>query len=233
MVPIFTAFDREYYARIIPHHLAQILEYPSPVLYCFEQGDFTVNLPGDTTRAVALDKAHEMCINKDLKTAVVHSIYSYLQKTSLFFNYRIKSYKNMMNQLFPERLDMQIQTPTLLDSSLQANKNEENVKHMNSLMVTHKLFHSDEKNGRESMNAFTGQIATQEQSCDTFYQTGEQGFLNYTKYYILQCPSAQKAPLRQHKLITMTTKASRKTRLTPKETEAKQVSKCLRRRLAG
>ena len=60
------------------------------------------------------------------------------------------------------------------------------------------------------MNVFTGQIATQEQTCDmlTFNQTGEQAFFNYAKYHILQCPSAQKAPLRQHKLITMTTKAT-------------------------
>ena len=105
---------------------------------------------------------------------------------------------------------------------------------MCELMVTNKLFHGDKNNGRGLMKVFTGESATQEQSCDmlTFYQTGEQAFLNYTKYHILQCPSAQKAPLRQHRLVTMTTKAKRKIRRTPKEIEAKQVNKCLRRRLA-
>jgi len=60
MVPVFTAFDREYYARIIPDHLAQILQYPPTVLRCFEKGAFTVNLTGHPTRAIALDEAHEM-----------------------------------------------------------------------------------------------------------------------------------------------------------------------------
>jgi len=84
------------------------------------------------------------------------------------------------------------------------------------------------------MNVFNGQVAVHEQSCDmlTFFETGEQAFLNYVKYHILQCPSATKAPLRQHRLMTMTTKSTHKTRTTPKEREAKQVKTCLRRRLA-
>jgi len=72
----------------------------------------------------------------------------------------------------------------------------------------------------------TCELATKEQNCDmlTFYQTGEQSFLNCTIFH-----SVPRVPLRQQKL---TNKARQKTRCTPKETEAKQVNKYLRSSIA-
>ena len=139
MAPMFAAFDREYYSRIIPHHLAEINRYPTSVLDCLKRG-FTVNLTGQRWRAVALDEAHEMCINKDLKTAVVHPTKAYLQKTSLFFNHRIKLYKNIIHQLFPERLIHQIRLNGILDNSPQAYRYEQNVKQLCTVAVESNLF---------------------------------------------------------------------------------------------
>lgn len=82
---------------------AHLQQCPPEILSCLESGGFAVNITGRFWHCVALNEAHEMCISKDLKTAVVRPTNACLQMTSLFFQYRIVAYKNLIQQLFPER----------------------------------------------------------------------------------------------------------------------------------
>ena len=61
---------------------------------------FAVQITGEKWKAVALDKAHEMCINKDVEAAISHPTDSYLQKTSLFLHTRIQTQKSFLKDLF-------------------------------------------------------------------------------------------------------------------------------------
>ena len=140
MAPLFGVFDHTTYQRIIPHHLADIQKYPGSILTCLQSGGFTVNITGQKWHAVALDEAHEMCINKYLKATVVRPTDAYIQKTTLFHNDRIKIYKNLEEQLFPEKGKVATQTNTITDTTPLTKQQEENIMQMCTAIKTNKLF---------------------------------------------------------------------------------------------
>ena len=84
---------------------------------------------------------------------------------------------------------------------------------------------------RGLFNAFNGEKATPEQAIDmlTFRQIGTQAFHQYVTYYILK--QSSNAPVRRRKLLTMAEIKQTKRKSKQKEKEAKQVIKCLRKRL--
>ena len=214
MAPLFAVLDRSTYKRIIPNHLADITEFPSTILQCLKSGGFTVNISGNNWHGVALDEAHEMCINKDLKGAVVRPTNAYLQKTTLFFNERIRAFKNLQQQLFPEKHTTNTQ-PISTFTDTKISHQEENIRQMCAEIKKHKLFQLQQTTNRGIINVFTGQTATREQTSDMLScrQIGMQSFQSFVQYHILKTSSTTTAPLRRNRILTMETPKSKEKRL--------------------
>lgn len=117
MAPLFFAYDRPCYQRLVPDHLADLLSYPREIIDCFRAGGFTVKVKGGIGHAVAMNEAHEMCINRDMKMAVVRPTIPYLKKTTFFFSYRIEAQKQLSCQLFPNLQTDLPPHPSVLDTT--------------------------------------------------------------------------------------------------------------------
>jgi len=152
MAPLFVAYDRTTYQKLVPHHLADIQKYPQSVLNCLKEG-FTVSISGSKGHSVAIDEAHEMCINKDMKMAIVRPTKSYLQKTSLFMRYRITAHRNLLKQLFPPP-DQREHKTSLFDPSSDTRKKEDNIKTMIEVIQKYHMLSSCVTTDRGLVNVF-------------------------------------------------------------------------------
>ena len=103
MVPTFAAYDRPHYHHLIPQHIADILQMPTAILAKLQAGCFTASITGRAFRDVALDEAHEMLINKDLKRAIVRPSCEYLRHMSSFYQHRAAYLHNLTRQVLPPR----------------------------------------------------------------------------------------------------------------------------------
>ena len=231
MAPLFSAYDRPCYQRLLPKHIADLQKYPDEVVDCLRAGGFTVKLRGEIGHAVALDECHEMCINKDLKMAVARPSTAYLKKTTFFFSYRIKSHKQFTSQLFPSPALPASQT--IWDSTSYTKRWEENVLQIRLLIAEHCIFTSEIESNRGVVNLFTNVQATAEQAHDLVNarQIGKPGYINYVTHYLMQLPSVN-APIRRKQLLTMSPLKVTKRRMSQKQKEQRDTLKCLRKRLA-
>lgn len=137
-----------------------------------------------------------------------------------------------MSELFPEEL--QLAEDTIYDSSSEATKVNDNITKMLEEIHSRGLFNSESEN-RGLINVFTGISANNLQTHDllNFRDIGEREYNNFIKCRILRLSSSNEAPSKKHRLQTMDpgTKVGKKV-LMLKDKVNKQVTKCLRRRLA-
>jgi hypothetical protein len=124
------------------------------MIQCFEEGAFTVNITGERWHAVALDEAHEMCINKDLKQLLcaqqlpIFRIPPFSSTIAL-----IKAYKHLICELFPERTKRCAHSNAILDNTKQASQRESNVLKMCSERKKHELLTTEMHENRGLLNA--------------------------------------------------------------------------------
>lgn len=169
-----------------------------------------------------------MCINRDIKMAVVWPSTAYLKKTTFFFSYRIKAQKQLTSQLFP--LPALPTNTTIWDSTKRW---EENKLKIRLLLAEHCLFNTETMSDRGVVNVFTNTQATLEQAHDLLNarQIGQQGYVNYVTHYLLQLPSVH-TPIRRKQLLTIAPLKVTKRWMSQKQKEQRETLKCLRKQLA-
>lgn len=120
----------------------------------------------------------------------------------------------------------------VFDNTPDAKRKEENITTMMENMNTNNMLSHLQESNRGLVNVFTSVVATPEQHHDimNFREVGTEYFKHYINYYILK--SSTRAPVRQHRLLTMCPKKQGKQVVSLKLSETKQVGKCLREKLS-
>ena len=132
---------------------------PGDVLRFFESGTFVCSIKGKLMHSVALDEAHEMCINKDLKTTIVRPTKEYLDRILYYYPVRVLVLKAMKHQTL---IDADTQAITkVFDTSPHSLKVEENIQCMASQIGQSNCLLKDA--GSRNLQSICGQPATPEQ----------------------------------------------------------------------
>lgn len=230
IAPLFAAFDRPHYQKLIPCHLHEVLLMPNEIINCFESGSFVCSVTGTSSRSVALDEAHEMLVNKDLKTTVVRPTKEYVDRIIHYYPVRAQALKSLKQQVLLDGLPGKFTGASIFDTSPHIARVEENVVAMIAKVKSTTLLAIGSTDGLQSLS---GQLATPEQEKDllSFWEAGFEQFKSKVKYFVLKEPSAD-VPQRKVKLLTYTMSRTRKKKIKMIEKERKIVNKCLRRSLA-
>ena len=231
LAPLFAAFDRPHYQKLIPNHLHDLAKMPSEVISFFESGAFVCSITGGHMHSVALDEAHEMLVNKDLKATIVRPTKEYLDRMLHYYPVRSMVQKALRREVLLDADGSQCNKVSVFDPSPQSNKREENVKcMMTKVQASQSLSAVGETSPLKSMS---GQVATPEEEIDLigFGDVGHKRLENQIKFFILKDPSAR-VPRRKAKLLTFASTKKVQKKMKRLEKEKKHVGRCLRRAFA-
>ena len=130
MAPLFVAFDPPHYQKLIPNHLRDLAKIPRGVLKFLGSGAFVCSITGKHMRSVALDEAHEMLVNKNLKTTIVRLSKEYLDRMLYYYLVRSMVLRAVKNAVLLDVDNTKSSEPSIFYSSQSSVKKEENIKSM-------------------------------------------------------------------------------------------------------
>ena len=231
MAAVFTAFDHITYQKLITQHLEDIATMPAPILTMFRQGAFVVSITGRPWHSVGIDEGHEMLINKDCKTSIIHPLPDYINRIAQHLPYRSKAIKNLQSQLFPTTPEKKNSITTPYTTNSNDFKTEQNVNAMVSLLQEAEIFTMVEKN-RGLVNKFTKKEANAVQQHDlmNFRLIGQQEYKQRISAVILKNPSVG-APNRKRRLQTFSEKKVTKSRVTQLEKDRRLVITAMKKKM--
>ena len=231
MAAVFTAFDHATYQKLISQHLEDILVMPAPIMAMFRQGAFVVSVSGRPWHSIAIDESHEMLINKDCKTSIIHPLPDYINRIAQHIPYRSKAIKNLQNELFPTRMQKKNNITAPFSTKPNDMKCEQNVCAQVSILQETGMLSITEQN-RGVMNYFTKKEANAAQQNDllNFRCIGQQEFLQRISSVTLKNPSVH-APNRRRRLQTFSEKKINKSRVTQLEKDKKLIITAMKKKM--
>ena len=235
LAPLFAAFDRPHYQKLLPNHLHDLATMPSEVISFFESGSFVCNVTGGHMHSVALDEAHEMLVNKDLKTTIVRPTKEYLDRMLYYYPVRSMIQKAVKREVLLSDGNTQGSKVCVFDRSPNSIRKEENVQCMMTKIDTSNSLALHASSGQPSrcLTAISGQEASPEQQVDLlgFWEVGSFRLDNQIKFFVLRHPSTQ-APRRKATLLTFASTRKQTKKMKRLDKEKKIIGKCLRRAFA-
>ena len=153
-----------------------------------------------------------MEINRQCKQAIVRPTKEYIDRIANYIPQRIKQIQNFKSQVFPESHQTHKNAPPMFSCDSYAVKSEGNIK---QIMETIKeanllpLLYGSSAN-RGLLNPFRSIVANNAQTHDllNFRNIGQKQFESRVESFLITNPST-KAPLRQKRLQTFTSKKRR------------------------
>ena len=231
MAALFFAFNRPHYQKLIVQHLSDMLVMPKEILKDLQSGKFVASLSGRPGHSVAIDEAHEMKVNKDLKSAIVRPSTENMNRLSLYLGHRAKMIDNLKRQLMKQQTTSMPNKTSLQTTKQPDLKSVDNIRSMLAKVQSGVLLPSTSTTN-VLRNSFINKEGTPEQRHDllNLRSMGQKDFETNVTYRFL-VESSVRSRLKRKSVHTFSETKVTKKRLTNAEKEKKLISLCLKKRL--
>ena len=231
MAALFFAFNRPHYQKLIVQHLSDLLVMPKEILEHLQSGKFVASLSGRPGHSVAIDEAHEMKINKDLKTAIVRPSTEIMNRLSLYLGHRTKMIDNLKRQLTKNQPTSKPNNTSLQTTKKPDLKSVDNIRSMLAKVQSGVLL-PPTSTTKVLRNSFINKEGTPEQRHDllNLRSKGQNDFETNVTYMFL-VESSVRPRLKRKSVHTFSETKVTKKRLNNAKKEKKLISLCLKKRL--